>query len=173
MSRTCSHETHARGHGAPTRTQANSSKPGLTGLEHLVQVMRLVQLDFTDGPSHFIQHHRLDLRDLCVADGDERAALFPELTNVSALQIARKHHPWSLGQDLPLMYVTQRPVVVTVAQESVERTGSIAGVPGAAVERRVQQTKVEQPRQWSRVASTQVLLHVTHRVALTMKGQAV
>src|SRR5690606_19413710 len=102
-----------------------------------------------------------DSRALCLYQG---SAFGPCFAHVAALQVARKNHPGVLVQDLARVHVPERPVVVTFVDERCERAGRVAGVTRAAVDRGMQQAKIEPIGLWRRVTRYQIALDGGARV---------
>src|SRR5271154_3096832 len=75
--------------------------------------------------------------------GHEHAALGTGLADVPALDVAREYDGRLLVQDLALMDVPQRPVVVSLGNQSVDRAGGIVAVTIATRRAGMQQTDVE------------------------------
>jgi hypothetical protein len=95
-------------------------------------------------------------------------ALRPLLVDVAPLQIARKHHPGRMPVQLaPQMDMPQRPVIVAVRGELLDRAGGVAAVVGV-LGGGVQQPDIDLARHRRRVGERQVVGDRLVREALPM-----
>src|SRR6201999_4344658 len=88
--------------------------------------------------AHDVERARLDREHTARVVADERRALRPELARVPALQVAGEHGPGFCAHALAAMDVAERPVVVTLAFQLIERARRIRLVTGAAIDRGVE-----------------------------------
>jgi hypothetical protein len=145
MGRTGADHSHAHHQGAPG---ALSQLPH-QGVAHTIQsVLRsgcARSIDFTDRPTHHIEFAKLR-QDTPILDRDQEAAFGPGLSHMTALSVAREQDPWIFMQNLVLVDVAKRPVVVSLGQKALDGAGGIWLVPLTTVDTGMQQAYVEEGR---------------------------
>jgi hypothetical protein len=90
---------------------------------------------------------------------------------VAALHVTGENDPWILLDDLAVVYMAERPVVVTLSCEVIDSAGCVLVVAVAAVQRRVQQSDVEEVPAGRGIAESEVVGDVPPRGTLTVHRQ--
>ena len=80
---------------------------------------------------------------LIIIHRDQRASLGTNLSNMATLRTAWVNNPWITTNNLSLMDVAQRPVVVAFCSKLINIAGGVVGVPLPAIETRMQHPNVE------------------------------
>src|SRR5690606_12151924 len=83
------------------------------------------------------------MADAAILDRYQHGALIPLLADATSLQIAGKDHQRVLADDLEIMHMPERPVVVTARAQIVDRARGIGGMRLAAGQRGVQYADIE------------------------------
>ena len=111
-------------------------------------------------------------RHLAVDDIDNSRALRTALAHVATLKVAGEDDVRVGVQHCALVDVPERPIVVSVPGELLERAGRIVVVVGVAAKARVQQADVREPRDRSGVSGGEVFGHRPGREALAVNGHS-
>ena len=148
---------------------------GPQGLAHQlrqgVQAVRRVQHHVDLVPAHHVQRHEGGVQ-LAADHAHQFAALGAGFPGVAPLQIAGIHHPRLVTHHLAGVHMAQRPVVVALAAQRVQRSGRVGVVAFGAGQAGVQQADVEVARHRHRVARHQVFRHLPVGEAVAVDGHA-
>ncbi len=120
------------------------------------------------GPAGRIEYKRLKLGDLTIAHGNKGRPLGAGFSDVAALEIAGENNMRILVKHFPLMDVSERPVIVVMRDELIERTGCIWFVPFATVARGVQYPDIIPAGLWRWVVQCNIFFGVWSRKTPTM-----
>ncbi len=138
--------------------------------DHVVEIIRVGHVDHALGPACDVAVDRPQFGDAPVFHHHFIGALGPGLADRAALEIAGKHHVRMLSQHFGAVHMAERPVVVALGGELVERAGRIVRVPVAAAKRGMQQADVEQAAGRLGIAGHQIIGDVAPRIAHAVQG---
>ena len=105
-----------------------------------------------------------------VIDTHQRTPLGAGLANMPSLDISRKNDPWIFADDLTLMHMPQRPVVIAPGAQAIDCAGRIRLMPRLAVETGMQQPDIEELRITLRIALGEILCDCPCRKTLAVDG---
>ena len=83
-------------------------------MEPVPRVALFRQIHPADGPAQDIEFLRCNSYDTAIGNRHQGGALGPSLLDMPALDIAGKEDQGIAGDDLPLMNMPQRPVVIAL-----------------------------------------------------------
>ena len=119
-------------------------------------------------PSQNVDFQPIDFGDLTVFSSNQERASRTELTDMTALQVARIGNRHIPAQHPVLMDVTECPVLVTFGLQFSHGARGVLGVLGVAFERRMKYADVQPPGHGLWVTWQQVLSSRSHLEAATM-----
>ena len=143
---------------------------------HTVRCLRhsrtSVNRNSQSGPTHDFTGNWMCLSKFAILDCNEVCALGASLLDVAPLEIAGEDHVRSLVENRCLMHVTERPVIVSLVDEVIERAGSIVCVASRTAQPRMKHAEVEHARNGIRVSWHQVVGDISLPEALTVECDA-
>ena len=103
-------------------------------------------------PAHDVAGNRNHFGKFAILDRNDVRTLGADLANVATLEIAREDHVRSLVENGRLMHMTESPVMVSLIDKVIERTGGIVGVTPHTAQTRMEHANVEYASNWLRVS---------------------
>lgn len=89
---------------------------------------------------------------------------------MASLNVSRKDDVWIAAENLPIMHVPKRPVLVTLVLECVKGARRVVGMPRDAGQIRVQHSDIERISNRRRIVCRQIVGDFRRGEALSMDG---
>src|SRR5205823_597250 len=119
-------------------------------------------------------HHRrrncLERNRASIRDGYQLAAFFALLLAMATLDISRVDDIWITTQNLPVVDVAQRPILIALVLERLQRAWRIVRVLGSAGQIGMQHADIEPMWNSGRITCRQIFGDLRSGEALTVKG---
>ena len=142
------------------------------GLIIIAGACRYADIDLAPRPAQHIEVAMLDFGDGTIGHGHQGTALGTGLADMPALDIAREYDPRLVADDFTGMHMAQRPILIALAAQAVDRARGIGHVARLAVQAGMQQADGEPLRVSLRIAGGEVVADRAGRKALADDGDA-